>query len=32
MQSPETEMMQICSNRFGKIREMTSGELIFGVF
>ena len=32
MQSPETEIMQICSNRFGKIREMTYGELIFGVF
>ena len=32
MQSPETEMMHICWNRFAKIREITSGELIFGGF
>ena len=31
-QSTETKMMQISWNRFGKIREITSGELIFGGF
>ena len=29
---PETEMMQICRNRFGKIREIKVGELLLGGF
>ena len=32
IQSPETEITQICWNRCGKIREMTSGKLNFGGF
>ena len=32
MQSPETEIMQNCWNRSGKIREIIPGELIFGGF
>ena len=32
LKGPETEVMQICWNLLGKLREIPSSELIFGVF